>query len=91
MRDVQPSVVEGNPTFETNLNCITSDGVWVRGKLHFVAAHLPRSHPIFVRRIGVKNLRDIITDLANITELACSLYNMSIIRDFGIIFVRLDR
>jgi hypothetical protein len=74
------------------LYCITSDGVWVRGKLHFVAAHLPRSHPIFVRRIGVKNLRDITTDLANIPELACSLYDMSIMRDFGIIFVdRIDR
>ena len=63
----------------------------MRGKLHFVAAHLPRSHPIFVRRIGVKNLRDITTDLANIPELACSLHNMSIIRNFGIIFVRSDQ
>ena len=74
MQDVLSSVVggvTGRP--RQTLSRLTSDGVRVRGNLYFVATRLPKSHRILARRVAVKGLRDLATDLTHISQVAGSL------------------
>ena len=73
IEDVPSSVVGGARRPRRTLPRLASDGVQVRGNLYFVAAHLPRSHRILIRRRTVKGFRDLADDLAHVSQVAGSL------------------